>query len=229
MCRMLRCCRMRGQLAELKAMLVKGTSVTAEPPIDMPAADGADSSSFIPDASPPIEPTLDATFEPDDTRRPLNLRGNGVAIGASHAGDHVGSFMLQCVQYVLATLCTMIALTITLGFCASARRAFAPANLVTAPRETCVDWRLICLGTQLCQTVVTIAHASSNVLDAARRSSDIAMAIVFVISGCFYALAPDGWTGIALTRGQDDHRPHSSDGAVWLEVCRVYMHGILGY
>lgn len=193
---------MRGQLAELKAMMVKGTSIAAVPLVVMPAADDADSSSFVLDTSPPLAPTLDATFEPDGTRRPLNLRGNGVAIGASHAVDHVGSFMLQCVQYVLATLCTMIALTIALGLCASARRAFAPANLVTAPRETCVGWRLICLGTQLCQTMVTIAHASSNMLDAARRSSGIAMAIVFVISGCFYALAPDGWTGIALTRGQ---------------------------
>ena len=197
--------------------------IAAVPPAAVPTAGSAAVHTVITESSP----MLDVTLEPDDTRRPLNFRENGVAIEASPAGDRVGSYMLQCVQYGLATMCTMIALTVILGFYAAARRALAPANLVSAPRVACADWHLICVWTQLWQTVLTIARACARAVDAARRSSDITMAFVFVIGGCFYALATDGWAGNALIRGRAViSRAHQLVQSGWkfaVFVCMAYL------
>jgi hypothetical protein len=198
---------------------------TAVPPAAVPTADGAAVRTVITESPP--SPRVDITFEPDDTRGPLNFRVSGAAVEASPSGDHVGSYMLQCVRYGLATMCTMIALTVILGFYAAVRRALAPANMVSAPRMACTDWHLVCLWTQLCQTMLTIARAPAHAIVAARRSPDISMAVVFVIGGGFYALATDGWAGNTLNRVRTVisriHQMVHSGWKIAVFVCMAYL------
>ena len=120
------------------------------------------------------------------------------------ARDQVGSHILMCVRYSLMALCALVVLTVMLGTYAMAVRVLGTdgTSLVTVvrSRRKCTGRMVRCAAENLGGTMSNVAQGLSDALDAARRSSDLSMALALVIIGLGWAASEMGWCRLSWAR-----------------------------
>ena len=169
----------------------------------------------------------------------LSMNGSTVSIAdlraaatvdiVAEGADPVGSFMLRCVRYALATMTVMIALTVGLGLYAGAKHAFPPSvtSSDSVAQRECSGRRLACIGAQFVDTVYTMVGAAAGLLEVASRSSDACMAAAFAIGGAMYAMSIYGWTDVAVAHVQAFvGKLHAAVHNGWkftVFICMIYL------
>ena len=158
-----------------------------------------------------------------------DLRAAATVDIVAEGADPVGSFMLRCVRYALATMTVMIALTVGLGLYAGAKHAFPPSvtSSDSVAQRECSGRRLACIGAQFVDTVYTMVGAAAGLLEVASRSSDACMAAAFAIGGAMYAMSIYGWTDVAVALVQAFvGKLHAAVHNGWkftVFICMIYL------
>ena len=145
-----------------------------------------------------------------------------VVLPEPHVGtDPVGSYLYQCLQYAMVTMCLMIALTVALGLYVTWTHAF-PAV------ESDVQVGRLNGMSRLVSTASAISGACRAVLDNASQSPDATMAIAFALGGCMWVMSSYGWTAavrVRLSAGASrTHAAVQASGRFTLCICFMYFY-----